>query len=189
MKQFVALARVSSREQEREGFSLKYRKRPCGGMPRRPTVKSPKSSALPRRPARATNARRSASDRLRQEERRALDGLLFYKVDRAARNLFDYVELERLESEYGLPFISVSQPTENTPAGQMMRRMLANMATFYTEQQSVDVREGWPAGCRKAGSSRGPYGYRNVRKDGRGIVEIDPESGRQRETDLRPLRL
>ena len=28
-----------------------------------------------------------------------LDGLLFYKVDRAARNLFDYVELERLESE------------------------------------------------------------------------------------------
>ena len=71
-----------------------------------------------------------------------LDGLLFYKVDRAARNLFDYVELERLESEYDLPFISVSQPTENTPAGRMMRRTLANMASFYTEQQSVDVREG-----------------------------------------------
>jgi DNA invertase Pin-like site-specific DNA recombinase len=71
-----------------------------------------------------------------------LDGLLFYKVDRAARNLFDYVELERLESEYDLPFISVSQPTENTPAGRMMRRTLATMASFYTEQQSVDVREG-----------------------------------------------
>ena len=48
----------------------------------------------------------------------ALDGLLFYKVDRASRNLFDYVELERLESEYELPFISVSQPTESTPAGR-----------------------------------------------------------------------
>ena len=35
-----------------------------------------------------------------------LTGLLFYKVDRAARNLFDYVELERLESEHGLEFIS-----------------------------------------------------------------------------------
>lgn len=32
-----------------------------------------------------------------------LDGILFYKVDRAARNPFDYVELERLESEYGVP--------------------------------------------------------------------------------------
>src|SRR3982751_14131 len=62
-----------------------------------------------------------------------LDGLLFYKVDRAARNLYDYVELERLESEYGVPFISVSQPTENNPAGRMMRRTLANMARFFTE--------------------------------------------------------
>ena len=35
-----------------------------------------------------------------------------------------------------------SQPTENTPAGRMMRRTLANMAAFYTEQQSLDMREG-----------------------------------------------
>ena len=35
-------------------------------------------------------------------------GLLFYKVDRAAQNLFDYVRLERLESDCGLQFISVS---------------------------------------------------------------------------------
>lgn len=71
-----------------------------------------------------------------------LDGLCFYKMDRASRNLFDYVELERLESEYNLPFILVSQPTENTPAGRIMCRTLANMASVYTEQQSVDVREG-----------------------------------------------
>ena len=97
-------------------------------------------------------------------------------MDRASRNLFDYVELERLESEYDLPFISVSQPTESTPAGRMMRRTLANMASFYTEQQSVDVieglarrvKEGWFAGLA-------PYGYRNVRKEGRGIIEVDPD--------------
>ena len=46
-----------------------------------------------------------------------IDTLLFYKVDRAARNLFDDVELERLESGYDVPFISTSQPTENNPAG------------------------------------------------------------------------
>ena len=35
--------------------------------------------------------------------------------------------------------------------------------------------KGWPAACRKAGSfGPAPYGYRNVRKDGRGVVEIDP---------------
>lgn len=103
-----------------------------------------------------------------------LDGLLFYKVDRASRNLFDYVELERLESEYGVPFISVSQPTDDSPAGRMMRRQLANMASYYTEQQSVDVREGLARRVREGWFvGKSPYGYRNVRVNGRGIVEID----------------
>ena len=107
-----------------------------------------------------------------------LDGLLFYKVDRAARNLFDYVELERLESDYGVPFISVSQPTDSNPAGRMMRRTLANMASFYTEQQSVDVREGLQRRIQEGWFvGKAPYGYRNVRKNGRGIVEIDPIAG------------
>lgn len=107
-----------------------------------------------------------------------LDGLLFYKVDRAARNLFDYVELERLESEYDVPFISVSQQTDNNPAGRMMRRTLANMASFYTEQQSVDVCEGLSRRVQEGWFiSRAPYGYRNVRKNGRSIVEVCSETG------------
>ena len=51
------------------------------------------------------------------------------------------------------------------------------MASFYTEQQSVDVREG-QARRVKEGWFVGlaPYGYRNVRKDSRGVVEVDPEA-------------
>jgi len=82
--------------------------------------------------------------------------------------------MERLESEQGVPFISVSQPTDNNPAGRMMRRTLANMASFYTEQQSVDVREGHARRIQEGWFlGKAPYGYRNVRKDGRGLVEID----------------
>ena len=99
-------------------------------------------------------------------------------MDRAARNLFDDVELERIESEYGVPFISVSQPTDSNPAGRMMRRTLANMASFYTEQQSLDVREGLERRIREGWFvGKAPYGYRNLRKNGRGIVEIDPVTG------------
>ncbi len=107
----------------------------------------------------------------------SLDGLLFYKVDRAARNLFDYVELERFEEEFGVPVVYVSQPTENTPAGRMQRRILANLASFYTEQQSVDVREG--LGRRVQSGlfvGKAPYGYRNIRIDGRSLIEVDPEN-------------
>ncbi len=176
MKQFVALARVSSREQEREGFSLEVQEdalkryaTQAGGE----IVKFFKIAET----ASKGDERKTFRELIAYAKKNAgfLDGLLFYKVDRASRNLFDYVELERLESEYNLPFISISQPTENTPAGRMMRRTLANMASFYTEQQSVDVREGLNRRVQEGWFvSRGPYGYRNVRKEGRGMVEIDP---------------
>jgi len=98
-------------------------------------------------------------------------------VDRAARNLFDYVELERLESECDLRFISVSQPTENTPAGRMQRRVLASMASFYTEQQSLDVQEGLNRRVQSGHFvNKAPYGYRNVRIDGRSVAKPDPEN-------------
>jgi len=110
-----------------------------------------------------------------REHAAEFDGVLFYKVDRAARNLFDYVEFERLEADFDIPVIYVAQPTENTPAGRMQRRIMANMATFYTKQQSVDVREGL---ARRVQSGlfvgMAPYGYANRRVDGRSIVVVEP---------------
>ena len=102
-----------------------------------------------------------------------LDGLLFYKVDRAARNLFDYVELERLESEYNVPFISISQQTDNNPAGRMMRRTLANMASFFTEQMAVDISQGINRRVQEGFfPGKAPYGFRNVRANGRRVIEL-----------------
>ena len=179
MPKFVALARVSSREQEREGFSLDVQEAALRGYAERAGGEIVRFFRIAET-ASKSDERKTFRELIRYAKKHAgtLDGLLFYKVDRAARNLFDYVELERLESDHGVPFISVSQPTENTPAGRMMRRTLANMASFYTEQQSVDVREGIARRVAEGWfPTAAPYGYRNVRKDGRGVVEVDPEDG------------
>lgn len=176
MKHFVALARVSSREQEREGFSLAVQE---DALRRYATSAGGEVVRLFRiaETASKSDERKTFRELIAYAKKHAeeLDGLLFYKVDRAARNLFDYVELERLESEYGLAFISVSQPTENNPAGRMMRRTLANMASFYTEQQSLDVKEGLARRVQEGWFvGKAPYGYRNVRRDGRCVTEVDP---------------
>lgn len=179
MKQYVALARVSSREQEREGFSLEVQEE---ALQRYATTHEGVIVKLFKiaETASKQDERKSFKELVSFAKKNAgvLDGILFYKVDRAARNLFDYVELERLESEYDVQFISVSQPTENTPAGRMMRRTMANMASFTTEQQSVDVREGLARRIQEGWFvGKAPYGYRNIRRNGRGVVEIDPETG------------
>ena len=175
MKQFVALARVSSREQEREGFSLAVQEE---ALRRYATQNGGEIIKLFRiaETASKRDERKTFKEMIAFAKKHCLDldGLLFYKVDRAARNLVDYVELERLESEYNVPFISISQQTDSNPAGRMMRRTLANMASFFTEQMSVDIKqglsrrvqEGWFVGPA-------PYGYRNVRREGRSIVEVD----------------
>ncbi len=104
-----------------------------------------------------------------------LDGFIVYKIDRACRNLTDFVELERLESEYNVPMLCVTQHTERNPAGSLQRRILASMASFYTEQLAVDVREGLAQRVQDGWFvCRAPYGYRNVRTDGRGTVVIEP---------------
>jgi len=140
MKRYVALARVSSREQEREGFSLavqedalrKYADSNGGEIVQFYRIAETASKS---------DERKSFHNLIAYAKKHAveLDGLLFYKVDRAARNLFDYVELERLESEYGLAFISVSQPTDNNPAGRMMRRTLANMGTVVASPKPIPL--------------------------------------------------
>lgn len=54
-------------------------------------------------------------------------------------------------------------------------RTLANMASFYTEQLAVDVREGLARRVQDGWFvCRAPYGYRNVRTDGRGTIAVDP---------------
>lgn len=178
MKQFAALARVSSREQEREGFSLEVQEEALKRYAAQAGGEIVKFFKIAETASKGEQ-RKTFRELLAYAKKNAftLDALLFYKVDRASRNLFDYVELERLESEHNLPFISISQPTENTPAGRMMRRTLANMASFYTEQQSVDVREGLNRRVQEGWFiSRAPYGYLNIRKEGRSIVEICPET-------------
>ncbi len=131
MKQYLALARVSSREQEREGFSLEVQET---AIERYAADNQGKITKLFRIAETATkpDERRAFKELLAYAKKNAdeLDAVLFFKVDRAARNLFDYVELERLEADYDLKVVYITQPTENTPAGRMMRRTLANMASF-----------------------------------------------------------
>lgn len=177
-KGYVGFVRVSSREQEREGFSLdvqqealeRYAAREGGRIVKLFRV----AETASKREMRGTF--REMLDHVRRNAA-ALAGVLFYKVDRAARNILDFAELIRLEDETGVPMISVSQPTDGTPAGKMMRTVMAVMAQFYTDQQSKDVREGVR---RRAEAGlfvgKAPYGYRNRRgPDGRSLVEVDPE--------------
>lgn len=174
-KKYVAFARVSSREQEREGFSLDVQEKAFDTYVKKNRGEIIKSFRISETASKAEQRTqfRSMIDYVKKHHTK-IDAVLFYKVDRAARNLKDLVELEDLESKYGVEFVSVSQPMGNDPAGRMQRRTLATMAAFFTEQHALDVREGIAqrVACGLP-PSRASFGYKNVRIDKRSIVVVD----------------
>ena len=171
----MAWARVSGREQEREGFSLDVQIDAFKEFGRRENAVIEPIFRIAETATR-TDERKEFKKMIRFAKQHAhvYDGILFYKIDRAARNLKDFVDLEELESEWGLPFIAITQPVQNTPTGRMMRRTLANMASFQTEQQSLDVREGIARRVTEGWfPSNPPFGYCTVRRDKRSYVVTD----------------
>ena len=178
MRKFIGWARVSSREQEQEGFSLEVQVNGLLEYGRREkAVVDPIFRVAETVTKTAERREFRAMIRFAKRNANKYDGLLFYKIDRAARNLKDFVELEELESKYGLPFIAITQPVQNTPTGKMVRRTLATMAAFQTEQQSLDVREGIARRVAEGWfPSNPPYGYRTTRPDKRSFVEVHPQN-------------
>lgn len=174
-KQFVAWARVSSARQKKEGFSLEDQElrltefaiRLGGSVVKLFKIAETASKRQERKTFQefTTYVKRNA---------KRLAGMLFVKVDRAARNIRDWTDLEELADETGVPLVFPDQPTGATPAGRMQRRMSAVFASYQTDQQAVDIRGGHKRRIESGLPLGRQFGIRLVRVNGRSIVEHDP---------------
>ena len=61
-----------------------------------------------------------------------LDGILFYRLDRAARTLAELKELVRLEVQHKVRLIFVAEPYENKPAARLERRFLTGLLDVFS---------------------------------------------------------
>lgn len=173
-KQFIAWARVSSARQKKEGFSLEDQEHRLNDFAKRlggSVVKLFKiAETASKREERSIF--REFTTYVKRSSRR-LAGMLFVKVDRAARNLRDWADLEALSEETGVPLFFPDQPTAETPAGRMQRRMSAVFASYQTDQQASDIRAGQKRRIESGLPLGRQYGFRLVRVNGRSLVEHD----------------
>ena len=103
-KQFVAWARVSSARQLKEGFSLDDQERRLNDFAARLGGKVIKLFKLAETASKREEriSFREFTTYVKRSSRR-LSGMLFVKVDRAARNIRDWADLEALSEETGGP--------------------------------------------------------------------------------------
>jgi len=70
-----------------------------------------------------------------------LDGILFYRLDRAARTIAELRELVRLEVEHGVRLIFVAEPYENKPAARLERRFLTGLLDVFSGPSAEEAGE------------------------------------------------
>jgi site-specific DNA recombinase len=177
-KRFVTFARVSSVRQAKEGYSLLDQESRLGDFAARlggTVVQQFKIAETASRSNERLTFR--AMVQFVRRNARKLDGILFVKVDRAARNLSDWNELERLSEETRIPLYFPDQPSGDTPSGRMQRRISAVMASYTSDQMSVEIRAGQKRRLESGLPLGKQYGYRNIRINGRGLIEVDPVNG------------
>ena len=177
MKKYLALARVSSEEQQREGFSLDIQEEALREWAAKTGAEIAKMYRVAET-AHKSEKRKVFHEMLASAREQAgkIAGILFYKLDRAARNMQDWIELVSLRDNFGLEVICITEPFDQSPAGKLNANMLAAISQFYSDQLAVRTKEGVDRRV-KSGLFPGhaPYGYENYRENGRGLVRVNKE--------------
>jgi site-specific DNA recombinase len=176
-RQAVIYARVSSKEQEKEGFSI------------------PAQLKLLKEYATANGFAVAQEyvdvETAKQTGRTAFGEMVAYlkahpfvrvmlveKTDRLYRNLKDWVTVDELDVEMHFPKEGVVLSRESRSSEKFMHGIKVLMAKNYVDNLSEETRKGMQEKAEQGiWPSFAPLGYRNVAvADGKKIIEPDPES-------------
>ena len=165
-----AYARVSSKEQEREGYSIPVQLKRIQEYAERhgfaivceyvdvETAKEP--------------GRREFSRMVEAARHDATVGaIICEKVDRLCRNLRDYLTIDELPAKT----LFWQQDFPDNAAGKLSFGMMVLLAKHYVDNLSDEVKKGMAEKVQEGGfPHQAPLGYRNVREGDRQVIVLDP---------------
>ena len=112
-----------------------------------------------------------------QDKTNKVEVVIFYKLDRFARQKYDYeITCHKLRSR-GIIIRSATEPIEDTPAGRLMEGMLASYAQFDNEVRTERSVNGMKAALR-AGKFIwvAPIGYNNIKNNDKGTIAMSEKA-------------
>lgn len=101
--------------------------------------------------------------------------LVVHKVDRLARNTYQYLTIKGKLRVYGVSIVSVVEHFEDSPMGEFIEHIMAAQAEFYSANLSFEVKKGMVERLRRGNwNGSPPVGY--LRKND--LVIPDPARSR-----------
>ena len=175
-RQAVIYARVSSKEQEKEGFSIPAQ------LKLLKEYAAVNGFAVAREYVDVETAKQTGRSAFGDmvaylKAHPSLRVMLVEKTDRLYRNLKDWVTVDELEVEIHFPKEGVVLSRESRSSEKFMHGIKVLMAKNYIDNLSEEARKGMQEKAEQGiWPTKSPLGYRNVAgSDGKKIIAIDPE--------------
>lgn len=109
-----------------------------------------------------TNDHRPAFQKLIKDAKSGMfSAVIFHKIDRNARNEYDYYYNKAQLEKYGVHYEYVTQNIDDSPEGQMMETVMVGMAAYYSRNLAKEALKGQRENAYKARHNGGtpPLGY------------------------------
>ena len=142
-KRAVIYLRVSSEEQV-ENFSLNTQEEICRREAERRQFEVAEVFREEGKSAKTITGRPTLIKLLEfcRKNRRAIDAVFVYRVDRLSRQTADYLAIRKKLAEYGVTLMSATEPTGNSPTEKLIETMLAGFAQMDNDVRSERSRNG-----------------------------------------------
>ena len=98
------------------------------------------------------------------KENKDVNIVIVHKIDRLARNLIDYATIKAILKQKGIRLVSVSEPFEDNPIGNLLENIIASISEWYSANLGEEIKKSnhtklkrgeWP--------HKPPVGYRSVK--------------------------
>lgn len=164
MKRAVIYARFSSDNQRTESIDAQVRA--CKEYCKRKQYLVTKVYADEAKSGRDVAKRDSYNQMLADALEDKFDVIVFHKLDRNARDEFNYYTFQHKLQKLGIDYEYAVQPIDSTPEGRMMEAMLVGMAAYYSRNLAKETKKGLNENAYKAMFNGGqpPLGYKIVDK-------------------------
>jgi site-specific DNA recombinase len=176
-RQAVIYARVSSKEQEKEGFSIPAQ------LKLLKEYAAAQGFTIAQEYVDVETAKQTGRAAFGEmvaylKTHRAVRVLMVEKTDRLYRNLKDWVTVDELDVEIHFPKEGVVLSRESRSSEKFMHGIKVLMAKNYIDNLSEEARKGMQEKAEQGiWPTVAPLGYRNVAgPDGKKIIEPDPET-------------
>ena len=175
-KRAVLYARVSSREQEREGFSIPAQQAILK------KYANDNGFAIVQEFIDVETAKKTGRTAFTQllallkKKGAKAPVVLVEKTDRLYRNLKDWVALDELKVDVHFVKEGIVVSEESRSSEKFIHGIKVLMAKNYVDNLSEEVKKGMHQKCEEGHyPGMAPIGYLNVREGGRSLLAVDPE--------------